>query len=243
MAVIPAGEFLMGSAEGDDQAHADEIVKGQGKRPMRIARRFALGRYPVTFDEYDAFLKATNAKRERGRGEASDEKWGRGRRPVINVSWDDAQAYCEWLNRMTGLRGEFGYRLPPEAEWEYACRAGTQMRRWWGDEWDLAKANGSASFQSGRTSPVGHYAANPWGLYDMIGNVWEWCADRYTSSISDLPADGSPYGDVGESELSLRVLRGGSWDNYPEILRSANRGRSLPDYRYHWLGFRVARTL
>jgi formylglycine-generating enzyme required for sulfatase activity len=248
--IIPAGEFQMGSAEseanlkGDDQAYDDEIVKGQGKRPMRIARRFALGRYPVTFEEYDAFLEATSAKRKHGKDEADDHNWGRGRRPVINVSWDDAQAYCDWLNQMTGLHGEVGYRLPSEAEWEYACRAGTQTRRWWGDQWDPAKANGSRSFEGGRTSPVGHYAANPWGLYDMIGNVEEWCADQYVGNISDLPPDGSPYQGSGESKPSSRVLRGGSWNDGPQILRSALRGGYRPVVRVSiFIGFRVARTL
>src|SRR5215831_15424851 len=137
--VIPPGEFLMGSARNeaklkdDDRAWDDEIVPGQGKRQMRIARRFALGRYPVTFEEYDAFLTETAGQRARGENEANDHKWGRGRRPVINVSWHDARDYCAWLNRMLGLEAEFGYRLTTESEWEYACRAKTNTRRWWGD--------------------------------------------------------------------------------------------------------------
>jgi formylglycine-generating enzyme required for sulfatase activity len=241
MIVIAAGDFLMGSAESDarlenfdDVAWDNEIEKGHGKCQMRITRRFALGRYPVTFDEYDAFLAATKKKRRRDGDEAVDpRKWGRGRRPVINVSWDDAQAYCRWLNRMTGLHGDFGYRLPSEAEWEYACRAGTQTRRWWADSWDPTKANGARSFENGRTSPVGHYAANPWGLHDMIGNVWEWCADRYAA----------PYEGADKFRKSSRVLRGGCWLDAPRILRSADRGREPPEYRDYYVGFRVAKTL
>jgi formylglycine-generating enzyme required for sulfatase activity len=248
--VIPAGEFLMGSPESeaalknaDDPAWDDEIVKGQGKRAMQIARRFALGRYPVTFEDYDAFLEATKAERQRAKDEADDQEWGRGQRPVIHVSWDDAQAYCDWLNRMTGLNGEFGYRLPSEAEWEYACRAGTQTRRWWGDEWDPTKANGDDSFEGGKTSPVGRYAPNSWGLHDMIGNVDEWCADGYAKNISDLPPGGAPYSEVPDSTESYRVLRGGSWSNNPLNLRSAIRDRDRPGDRYSSVGFRVARTL
>jgi formylglycine-generating enzyme required for sulfatase activity len=249
LVVIPAGEFLMGSAQseaslkGNDQAFEDEIVPGQGKRPMRIARRFALGRYPVTFEEYNAFLTATAGQRVRGKGEAGDNKWGRGRRPVINVSWHDARDYCAWLNRMLGLQAEFGYRLPTESEWEYACRAGTNTRRWWGDDWDPTKANGDYSFERGRTSPVGYYAANPWGLYDMIGNVWEWCADQYCNNISMLPADGTAYEKSRDATSSSRVLRGGCWSYVPRYLRSADRYRSLPDGHYFGVGVRVARTL
>jgi formylglycine-generating enzyme required for sulfatase activity len=245
--VIPAGEFLMGSAasearlKDDDRAYDDEIVKGQGKRPMRIARRFALGRYPVTFEDYDAFLDAK--ERKRGEDEAGDRNWGRGRRPAINVSWHDAQDYCDWLNRMTGLAGGSGYRLPSEAEWEYACRACTQTRRWWGDGWDPAKANGASSFESGRTSPVEHYGANPWGLHDMIGNVEEWCADDYAGNIAELPPDGAPYVEESQSTDSSRVLRGGSWISHPHYLRSAVRYGFHPVSRAGDVGFRVARTL
>jgi formylglycine-generating enzyme required for sulfatase activity len=246
LVVIPAGEFMMGSATNGarlqeaDHAFDDEIVKGRGKRPMRIERRFALGCYPVTFEEYDAFLAATAGRRARGRNEADDMKWGRGRRPAINVSWQDARAYCDWLDEMTGLRGEAGYRLPSEAEWEYACRAGTQTRRWWGNDWDPSKANGNGSFEDGRTSPVDHYAPNPWGLHDMIGNVWEWCADHFAESISGLPDGGAPY---QTSQGGRRVQRGGSWFSNPRYLRSAIRYWDLPDLRGDDFGFRVARTL
>jgi formylglycine-generating enzyme required for sulfatase activity len=246
--IIPAGEFLMGSAasearlKDDDRAFDNENVKGQGARPMRIARRFALGRYPVTFEDYDAFLDATKAERKRGKGEADDRNWGRGRRPAINVSWDDAQAYCDWLNRMTGLGGGSGYRLPSEAEWEYACRVGTQTRRWWGDEWDPAKANGNNNFEGGKTSPVEDCPSNPWGLHDMIGNVWEWCADVYARNIAELPPDGAPYVGARPSR-ECRVLCGGAWYSIPLVLRSAIRYGVHPDNRNYDVGFRVARTL
>jgi formylglycine-generating enzyme required for sulfatase activity len=253
MVVIPAGEFLMGSGEEearlgeDDEAETDEIMPGQGKRRMRVVRRFALGRYPVTFEEYDTFLDATVGKRPRGDDEADDNGWGRGRRPVISVSWQDAQRYCAWLNRKTALLGDFGYRLPSESEWEYACRAGTNTRRWWGDTWDTTKANGAGrTYHFGREtspSPAGTYAANPWGLYDMIGNVDEWCADCWADNISELPADGAPFLRTEAADSSLRVLRGGSWFDGPQNLRSATRNRGPPDGRGNGIGFRVARTL
>jgi formylglycine-generating enzyme required for sulfatase activity len=251
--VIPAGEFLMGSEEHGSMD--DKIVKGQGKRLMRIARGFALGRYPVTFDEYDVFLAATVSTRPRHRGEVEDFNWGRGRCPVINVALADAQAYCDWLNHMTGLQRDSCYRLPSEAEWEYACRAGTNTRRWWGEDWDPKKANGAFSFEDGRTSPVGHYSANPWGLHDMIGNVWERCADIYTQRISDLPQGGTPYKspvDILKVNSMLmtdnilrssRVQRGGAWNSSLQYLRSAARTGGRPSSRVNGVGFRVTRTL
>jgi len=162
---------------------------------------------------------------------------------VVHVSWRDARDYCAWLNRTAGLKGEFGYRLPTESEWEYACRAGTNTRRWWGDSWDPAKANGKHSFEGGRTSPVGYYAANPWGLYDMIGNVDEWCVDQYCDNISMLPADGTAYEESQDSTSSSRVLRGGCWFDHPRGLRSAGRDGDHPDFRLIGVGVRVASTL
>jgi formylglycine-generating enzyme required for sulfatase activity len=247
LVVMPSGEFLMGSDESEaqltevDKAWSDEIVAGQGKRLMRIVRRFALGRYPVTFEEYELFLMSSQEKRKRSTGEATDpHNWGRGRYPVINVSWNDARAYCDWLNERTGLPKEFGYRLPSEAEWEYACRAGTTTLRWWGDEWDPAYANGIISYDGGKTNPVNHYKPNLWGLHDMIGNIWEWCADQFADNILKLPLDGIPN---TLSRQKAYTIRGGSYDAVPRNLRCAIRNRNFFDARDITLGFRVARTL
>ena len=133
---------------------------------------------------------------------------------MINVSWNDAKEYVAWLSRKTGQT----YRLLTEPEWEYAARAGTTTEYWWGDKFDASKANAG-----NQTVPVGQYAANSFGLHDMHGNVWEWCEDAY--------------------DASSRVLRGGSWGNFPRYLRSAYRGNYLPDDRYDDVGFRLARTL
>jgi len=254
MVVLPAGEYDMGSDLGDaklgvdDRANADEILPLRGKRRIRIPRRFAIGRYPVTFEEYDVFCDASRRKRPKDEGD-----WGRGRRPVVNVSWDGAQAYIAWLNAKFGAGL---YRLPSEAEWEYACRAGTNTRRWWGDSWDATQANGAESFEGGRTSPVGRYPGNPWELRDMIGNVWEWCADEWTHNVGTLPEDGVPSGNALSTTVSSRTkkqsnndesvpraLRGGCWASNPRNLRSAIRYRAQPDDRYDYIGFRLSRTL
>jgi formylglycine-generating enzyme required for sulfatase activity len=149
---------------------------------MRIPRRFALGRAPVTFEEYDLFCDAT------GRERPGDGSWGRERRPVIDVSWHDVNTYAAWLNARLGVEA---YGLPSEAQWE--CGAGSPTRYWWGDDWDPARANGSASFEGGRTSPVGAYPPNDFGLHDTTGNVWEWCADGWTNDLSNVPDNGRPY--------------------------------------------------
>ena len=254
MVIIAAGEFMMGCDLGDDRlgeddrAWAKEIVPGQGKRLMRIPRRFAIGRYPVTFEEYDVFCEAE--KREK----PEDQGWGRKRRPVININWNDAQAFVAWLN---GRLGGAAYRLPSEAEWEYACRAGTNTRRWWGDAWDPTQANGARNFEFGRTSAVGQFPENPWRLHDVIGNVWEWCADEWADNISMLPEDATPFGSAtprgssgrknnekSRDNMVRRALRGGSWGNDPGYLRSAIRSAEQPPgYRVGRIGFRLFRTL
>jgi formylglycine-generating enzyme required for sulfatase activity len=236
MVVVPAGSFTIGSPPDELRRYNDE-----GPQVLvRLTEPFALGRYPVTFEEYDAFVAAT------GRERPGDAGWGRGRRPVINVSWHDAQAYVGWLNRQTG--GD--YWLPSEAEWEYACRAGTTTAFSCGPTISVGQANydGTYSYGSGRkglfrreTTFVGAFAANAFGLYDMHGNVWEWCADIWHGSYLGAPVNGTAWLDEGDP--TRRVLRGGSWNSSPWFLRSAVRNRLEPDFRDDNIGFRVARII
>jgi formylglycine-generating enzyme required for sulfatase activity len=224
MVVVPTGAFLMGSPES-------ETGRSDGEGPRRevtIDRPFALGRAPVTFDEFDAFCDATGRQRPR------DEGWGRGRRPVINVSWHDASAYLAWLSELTQAE----YRLPSEAEWEYTCRAGTATAYWWGKDWDAAMANGGDG-GPGQTADVEDYQTNRWGLFDTIGNVWEWCADTWTGDYS-TPRGQAPVVDPAEAR---RVVRGGSGRDVPRNLRAACRFGVEPVNRDYDVGFRAARTL
>jgi len=158
---------------------------------------------------------------------------------VINVSWDDAQRYVAWLSRMTGQP----YRLLREAEWEYAARAGTTTAYYWGDEIGKGNANcdGCGSQWDGKqTAPIGSFAPNAFGLYDMAGNVYQWVQDCYHDDYNGAPIDGSAW---TSEDCSRRVVRGGSWFRYPLVLRSAFRFSNATDYRDYDLGFRVGRTL
>ena len=253
MVVIPAGHYRMGSPVRETGRYQDE-----GPQHTVKVAQFALGRTEVTFDEYDAFAKTT------GRTSPDDNGWGRGRRPVINVSWDDAQAYAAWLSERTHK----AYRLPTEAEWEYAARAWTQTRRYWGDDpaekeactyanvydagsvdeikksfpsfsWPTFACSDNCPF----TAPVGQFKPNAWGLQDMLGNVWEWVADCWHDSYQGAPSDGSDWEDGKACKSGRRVLRGGSWGNEPVNVRSAFRNRGDPVYRFYVYGFRLARTL
>lgn len=227
MAWIPGGRFLMGCVSAHEYCDAEEF-------PVHEVRveTFELGKYEVTFEEYDRFTAATGRKR------VNDESWGRGRRPVINVSWEDAAAYTRWLSERTGER----YRLPTEAEWEYAARAGSVTAYSWGNEIGRNRAScdgcGSQS-DYGETVPVGSFGANLWGLYDMHGNVREWVQDCWNSHYHGAPTDGSAR---ESGDCSLRVLRGGSWADFPMDLRSAYRDWTNPSVRISSIGFRVART-
>ena len=202
---------------------------------------FALGRYEVTFDEYDVFAKATS------RELPNDNGWGRGLRPVINVSWDDAQAYAAWLSKKTGQR----YRLPTEAEWEFAARAGMPGSRYWGDDPKLAclyanvwdQSFGCDDGYADKTAPVGSFRSNPFGLQDVLGNVWEWVADCWHDSYQGAPNDGSDWEDKKGCDSGRRVLRGGSWGSEPVYVRAAARLRNNPGYGNNFIGFRLARTL
>jgi formylglycine-generating enzyme required for sulfatase activity len=225
LVVIPPGEFLMGSTEDDAQAYSDE----KPQHRVRIGYPLAVGRYPVTFEEYDHFCEQSRHQ------PPGDQGWGRGRRPVINVSWDDAKAYVEWL----AAEAREPYRLLTEAEWEYACRGGTTTRYWWGDEISPESANYHGS-DLGRTSEVGSYPGSPFQLYDMHGNVWEWVEDRWHETYQGAPEDGSPWLQGNDSR---RVVRGGSWGFDPGFLRAACRIRFDSVSRDDGLGFRVARTL
>jgi formylglycine-generating enzyme required for sulfatase activity len=224
MVWIPAGQFKMGDIQGGG---------ARDEKPVHEVSitRFAMGRYEVTFEEYDRFAQAT------GRKKPSDENWGRGKRPVVYVSWDDATAYANWLSTQTGQ----SYRLPSEAEWEYAARAGTETQYWWdnqiGTNW--ANCGGCGSQWDGKlTALVGSFISNPFGLYDTVGNVWEWVADPY-HSYDKAPSDGRVFEGGGDS--NLRVLRGGAWNFRPWDVRAAIRFKFSRDVRYVIVGFRIAR--
>jgi formylglycine-generating enzyme required for sulfatase activity len=167
-----------------------------------------------------------------GASKPDDQGWGRGKRPVINVSWRDANAYAEWLSAKTGLH----YRLPTEAEWEYATRASTTGNYAWGDE-DAGNYAWFSNNSNAQTHPVGEKKPNGFGLYDVAGNVWEWVQDCYAENYEKAPKDGSAR---DEKECPSRVLRGGSWLNLRDDLRSASRDWSNPDTRYYYVGFRLA---
>ena len=223
MVRIPPGKFLMGSPENE----AGRWDAEGPQHEVTISNAFEIGKYPVTFDEYDLFAKATKRKLP------NDQGWGRSQRPVINVSWHDAQDYVKWLSGQTGKP----YRLPTEAEWEYAARANTQTRYWWGDDIDT----NNAVYNTTQTEPVGTFKANAFGLYDTAGNVLEWVQDCWHENYNNAPKDGSAWLEVNGGNCDRRVVRGGSWDNDPRLLRSAYRNWGSTDYAIYFLGFRIAR--
>ncbi len=231
MVVVPAGSFMMGSPDSEVERNS---IEGPQHR-LTIPRPFAVGKFEVTFEEWDACVAGGGCNGYR----PNDQGWGRGKRPVINVSWDDAKTYVAWLSRKTGKP----YRLLTEAEWEYAARAGTNTRYWWGDEIGSGNANcDTACGDSFRyTAPVGSFKPNGFGLHDMLGNVWEWTEDCWNGNYNSAPTDGTAW--LG-SDCGRRVLRGGSWILNPGNVRSAVRMGGVTasrSYRYG-IGFRVART-
>ncbi len=234
MVVVPAGTFTMGSPA------SEEGFDDEGPRhSVTISAPFAVGVYEVTFAEWDACVSAGSC----GGYAPADEGWGRGSRPVMNVSWDDAQAYVSWLSQQTGAR----YRLLSEAEWEYVARAGSVTARYWGESrsGQCRYANGGDDYVSCTdgheyTAPVGSFAPNVFGLYDVLGNVYEWTQDCWNGSYAGAPTDGSAW---QSGNCGRRVLRGGSWLGNPWFLRSASRSRNPTGGRSNRFGFRVARTL
>lgn len=238
MARIPGGCFQMGSPTSEKDRSDDE------RQHQVCVESFEMGQYEVTFEEYDQFCAAT--KREKPR----DEGWGRRKQPVINVSWADAMTYAEWLSQQTGKK----YRLPTEAEWEYACRGGKEGERycggndvgqmaWYGSSFVQKTADGLGQFSRPvfeRPPPrhIGLKAANGFGLYDMSGNVWEW-----TCSVYEKKYGGAEQKCADKNTSGSMAVRGGSWDSNPDSVRSANRDWTGPSYRNTNRGFRLARSL
>lgn len=236
MVVVPAGSFTIGSPANEPGRDSDEGPQ----RSVQIAR-FAAGKYEVTFAEWDACAANRGCT---SNPMPSDAGWGRGRRPVMNVSWNDAQEYVAWLSLRTGQT----YRLLSEAEWEYAARARTQTRFWWGRNTSPRQAqynwtyNGAPNFTAPhQTAEIGSFEVNAFGLYDVHGNVSEWVGDCYRSTYGAETSDGSAF---TPSSCFAHVLRGGSWNDIVPELRSAER--EYPPYGEggFWMwGFRVARSL
>jgi formylglycine-generating enzyme required for sulfatase activity len=226
MVVVPAGEFTMGSNEAADEKPPHKVT---------IAKPFAVGRFTVTFDEWDACVADGGCKTK-----PSDKGWGRGRMPVINVNWSDvANEYLPWLSKKSGK----SYRLLTEAEWEYAARAGTTTKYFWGDEIGKGNANcdGCGSqWDYKQTAPVGSFKSNAFGLYDMHGNVWQWVEDAWLPDYQGALVDGSAWTGRGSNS---GVLRGGSWSYNPQGIRSAVRYDNRRGYSSSVAGFRVARAL
>jgi formylglycine-generating enzyme required for sulfatase activity len=230
MVVVPVGEFIMGSPPTEKGSRDTEDPQHQ----VSITKPLAVSKFEVTFDDWDACITYGDCPTVNDRG------WGQGRRPVINVSWDDAQRYLAWLSKMTGK----SYRLLTESEWEYAARAGTQTAYPWGEEIGKGNANcelcGSA-WDGKQTAPVGSFNANAFGLHDMHGNVYEWVADCVHANYDGAPTDGSAW--MTDGDCNARNTRGGSWGNGPDAARSAARGRGDAGIRTNILGFRIGRTL
>ena len=225
MVIVPPGEFVMGGPPDT------EFGSTSAERPLhlvRITRAFAVGKYPVTFNEWDAAASRDGTEGYRG------GNWGtwRGTTPVVDVSWNDCQRYVGWLSRVTGNR----YRLLTEAERESACRAGTTTPFSTGLSITMEQAN----FDAERPVPVGSFSPNNFGLYDMHGNVWEWVQDNWHDNYTGAPSDGSAWMMAGSQE---HVIRGGAWFIHPEHVRSASRTHDHADTRRFNYGLRVARDL
>jgi formylglycine-generating enzyme required for sulfatase activity/tRNA A-37 threonylcarbamoyl transferase component Bud32 len=271
--LIPAGEFAMGSDATDPDASDDEKVDGK-KHQVRIAKPFYLGTTEVTVGQFRKFVEKKNYKTEAERDGKGGYGWNEAKgtfeqdpkytwqspgfkqeddHPVVNVSWNDAVAFCEWLSQEEGQ----SYRLPTEAEWEYACRAGRTTRFSSGDDPESLATVGNVADGTAKekypdwtyaikakdgfvfTAPAGRFLPNGFDLYDMHGNVYEWCSDWYDSKYYSVSPSADP---PGPSQAADRVIRGGSWVGYPLSCRSADRCRGAPDLRSLILGFRFARV-
>jgi formylglycine-generating enzyme required for sulfatase activity len=224
MVALPGGTFAMGS----DKVGADA-------KPVHLVsvKPFAISRYEVTWDDWGVCMKAGACR------EPDDHEWGRGRRPIINISWDEAVAYTQWLSEKTGVR----YRLPTEAEFEYAARGGTFTEYWWGDDIGANMANCrecNTPLWEHQSLEVGLFPPNPFGLYDMHGNVWEWMQDCWNKGYAGAPADGRAW---ESGDCKKRVVRSGSWYYFPALSRSAARDNFPAELFSYNLGIRLVREL
>jgi formylglycine-generating enzyme required for sulfatase activity len=244
LVVVPAGEFVMGSAESDELRSPNEGPQ----RTVTFAKPFAIGKYEVTFDEWDACVAAKAC------APVGDDGWGRGRRPVIFVNFQMANDYARWLTQKTGK----SYRVPSEAEWEYAARAGSATQWFWGNDPKKACEFGNVGDDTlrpehpdwplhdcrdgfAKTAPVGSFKPNAFGLHDTVGNVWEWVEDCYNETYEGAPVDGRAW---LTGDCVRRVDKGGGWYNKPSAVRPALRyAGDDPARQNNTLGFRVARAL
>jgi formylglycine-generating enzyme required for sulfatase activity len=224
LAVVPPGDFVMGSSDTPYE---------KPERTIAIKRPFAIGRREVTFAEWDQCADAGPCKYK-----PDDHGWGRGDRPAINVSWDDAKLFVGWLSQKTGQK----YRLPSEAEWEYAARAGTKTPFWWGRDIGSGHAQcdtcGSPTKQ--QVVAAGSFRPNGFGLYDTAGNAAEWVEDCWNDNYKNAPKDAAAW---TTGDCRLRVLRGGNFNSKAPEVRSSARFRYDEDVRYYANGFRVVRDL
>jgi len=258
LVVLPAGSFTMGSPANEPERDTDEP-----QQRITIRSAFAIATTPVTWNQWEACVRdnwcegpaidlalRTNAD---GTRNPQYKDYGRGNRPAVGMSWYDAQRFVGWLNWKTG--NDDAYRLPSEAEWEYAARAGTTTAFPWGDTIDYNRGNFGLRGHGDRgpyaegqdrwldeTAPVASFAPNAWGLYDMHGNIFEWAQDCYEADRAHAPLDGSPS---SEGDCSVRVFRNGTFTSNPYMQRSARRGAPYPATTRgrNYLGFRVAKTL
>ena len=234
MVIIPAGQFKMGDIQGTGKGNEQPIYG-------RTVESFTMGRFPVTFAEYDQFVEATHREKPK------DVGWGRDNRPVIYVTWEDAVTYAQWLSQQTG----FQYRLPTEVEWEYAARAGTETNYWWGNDIGQNHANcrhSGSPWQGRKTAPVDYFPANLFGLYDMLGNVWEWTCSVQTfhgySLIENSYKGSFPNGTWNQlPKHAFPTLRGGAWNMLPEYCRSAARYHLEAYPASSNVGFRLVREI
>jgi len=224
MISLPTGKFKMG-----DKRYG--VANEQPVRWVRINKAIAIGTHEITFQQYALFAKTTGRKLPKGNSKT------KANHPVVNVSWEDARAYTQWLSDQTGHH----YRLPTEAEWEYSARAGSDTAYWWGNQIGQNQANCKScgsQWDGHGTAPVGSFKPNPFGLYDTVGNVWEWTQDCYTDSYANAASDSSAW---LSGPCDRRVLRGGAWNYNAQRVRSSTRSSTWPDSQYQHLGFRVVR--